>query len=315
MLSRRNVLVGTAVAAVSNSLLVSGASASNVRLVLVHGRSQEGRKPAEIRAEWLGALREGAAKNSKALPAGLQVELPFYGDRLEEFTKMSKVPLTSEIKTRGGGETDEFLRFQAEVAEEIRVAKGITDKQVNAEYGDNPKQRGPLNWEWVQAIIAAIDKHGGGLSSKALEQVTRDVFLYTNYPVVRDAIDKIVRSAIDESPTVMIAHSLGSVVAYSVLQTDPRALNVRLITIGCPLAIRAIRRKFSPISFPPHVQSWGNAYDVRDLVALYPLDKNNFDVAPAIENFKDVKNKTDNRHGIIGYLDDKTVAGWVLAGL
>lgn len=313
MINRRKLIAGTLLA--STGIWPSKAEAADVRLVFVHGRSQEGRKPAEIQDEWLGALREGAASNSKTLPAGLQVELPFYGDRLEEFTKMSKIPLASDIKARGGPETDEFLQFQAELAEEIRVAKGITHEQVNAEISSDIRQRGVENWEWVQAIIAAIDKHSEGLSSAALELVTRDVFLYTNYPVVRDEIDKIVRSSIDESPTIMIAHSLGSVVAYSVLQTDTRALNVHLITIGSPLAIRAIRRRFSPISFPPRVQSWRNAFDVRDVVSLFPLDKNNFDVAPAIENFGEVKNKTDNRHGIIGYLDDKTVAGWILAGL
>lgn len=314
MVIRRTTLAGAVAAAVA-PICVSSAFASGIRILLVHGRSQQGRKAREIQDEWLGALREGVEKNATSLPPDLQIELPFYGDRLDEFARMSKVPLTSEIKTRGGPETDEFLQFQAEVAEEIRIGKGITEEQINVEYGDNPKQRGPLNWDWVQAIITAIDKHGGGLSGSALEVVTRDVFLYVNYPAVRDEIDAIVRASLDERPTLVIAHSLGTVVAYSILQTDERPLDVRLITLGSPLSIRAIRRRFTPISFPPHVASWRNAYDTRDVVALYPLDKDNFDVTPSIENFGKVRNKTDNRHGIVGYLDDQTVAGWILSEL
>ena len=40
-----------------------------------------------------------------------------------------------------------------------------------------------------------------------------------------------------------------------------------------------------------------------------------FAVTPAIENFDGVDNQTDNRHGIVGYLNDKSVAERILTGL
>jgi len=45
-------------------------------------------------------------------------------------------------------------------------------------------------------------------------------------------------------------------------------------------------------------------------VALNPLDSLNFPVAPPseIENKGDLKNKTSNNHGIVGYLNDAVVA-------
>ena len=51
--------------------------------------------------------------------------------------------------------------------------------------------------------------------------------------------------------------------------------------------------------------------DNRDVVALHPLDTSNLPIYPenpAIENKTDVRNRTDNRHGIAGYLDDAEVA-------
>ena len=45
-----------------------------------------------------------------------------------------------------------------------------------------------------------------------------------------------------------------------------------------------------------------------DVVALNPLDSTFFNVRPEIFNFKGVKNHTDNQHGIVGYLNDPTVA-------
>jgi len=113
-----------------------------------------------------------------------------------------------------------------------------------------------------------------------------------------------------------VAHSLGSVVAYNVLRSDPRNLNVPLlVTVGCPLGIRAIRNQLVPLKFPKPAHAWYNAFDTRDVVALFPLDDSNFPVIPAVTNFDGVKNHTDNRHGIDGYLDDTKVAERILDGL
>jgi pimeloyl-ACP methyl ester carboxylesterase len=104
----------------------------------------------------------------------------------------------------------------------------------------------------VQATIRAIDKFGGGISQSTIESFMRDVYLYTTQPGVRAEIDRIVSAALTETPCVVVGHSLGSVVAYNILRNDPRALKVRsYVTVGSPLAIRAIRDKFRPSKYPP----------------------------------------------------------------
>lgn len=281
-----------------------------MRLVFVHGRSQQGKDPAALKQEWLGALAKGLEKNGLVLPADVEVRLPFYGDRLDAFAKESEVPLTDDLRTKGGEADPGFLAFEAAMAEALRQRAGVTDQQINDAYGDNPKPKGPQNWEWVQAIFRALDKHVPGMSDKALETFTRDVYLYSTRSGVKTEINGIVAAALTESePTVVVGHSLGSVVAYSVLREDPRALRVPLyITVGSPLGVRPIRDQLKPLKFPKPAKAWYNAYDERDVVALYPLDRNNFPVTPAVTNYGKVKNHTDNRHGIVGYLDDATVA-------
>jgi hypothetical protein len=99
------------------------------------------------------------------------------------------------------------------------------------------------------------------------------------------------------------------VVAYSVLREDSRSLQKPcFFTLGCPLGVRPIRDQFKPLKFPKVAKAWYNAYDARDVVALYPLDPDNFPVTPAVTNYSRVKNHTGNRHGIVGYLDDPTVS-------
>lgn len=309
----RRQFIGLAAAALAALSALPAGAAAPPRLVLVHGRGQQGLNPAELKTTWMNTLRSGAEANGKSLPADLDVTFPYFGDTLDELSREAEVPLTG---TRGSPADDEYLAFQAEVAESIRQSAGVTDAQVDAEYGANPKPRGPLNSEWVQAILRALDKHGGGMSQDALERFTRDVFLYTNRAGVRVEIDHIVAAALTEQPTVVIAHSLGSVVAYSVLVSDPRLLRVPLfVTVGCPLGIRAIRDQFRPLKFPVPVKSWYNAFDTRDVVALNPLDRANFPVNPDIVNYPSVRNQTDNRHGIVGYLNDREVARQILTGL
>jgi hypothetical protein len=284
--------------------------------MFVHGRDQQGVNPEDLKAQWMEALHRGANSLGRQVPDPLDVSFPYYADVLDKYT--SGIPITSDVEARGDDQADQdFLAFEASVADEMRKGAGINDENVDDLYGSNPQPRGPENWRWVQAIVRAIDKYGFGMSSSTIETFMRDVYLYTNHGGVRNQIDHIVNTLLTEEPTIVIGHSLGSVVAYNILRTDTRKLQVPLfVTVGCPLAIRAIRSQLVPISFPkPPVDAWNNAFDTRDIVALYPLDAANFPVNPAVMNYNQVKNHTDNRHGIIGYLDDPTVARWILDAL
>jgi hypothetical protein len=286
--------------------------------LLVHGRAQQGKDPRKLKAEWIEALNRGAAKSGASLAPRVDVAFPFYGDLLDNYAKQADIPLTSDIQARGE-QNDDFLRFQYQFAESIRVAKGISQDEVNQEFEGQPGERGPLNWRWVQATLRVIDRKSREANQAALESFTRDVYLYLTSPLVRADVDAEVTKLLTEEPTVVVGHSLGTVVSYNVLRTDKRRLNVPLyVTVGCPLAVRAVRDRLTPVptvEYPARISRWFNAYDARDVVALYPLDAANFDVTPAIENKGDVDNSTDNRHGISGYLDDKVVAQKIVSSL
>lgn len=313
---RRLMLAGLAGAAASLAAPFAAAQPRKpTRLLLVHGRAQQGKDPVKLQAEWIEALNRGAAKSGQSLPAQVQVAFPYYGDLLDSYAQQESIPLTAEVQSRGEV-NDEFLAFQAEIANEMRERKGITDAQIQDELGRDPTERGPQNWKWVQAILRAVDKNAGSLNQGALELFTRDVFLYIKRAGVRAEVDRVVARLLTDEPTVVVGHSLGSVVAYSVLRNDPRALQVPLyLTVGCPLAVRAIRDELRPLRYPDNVRDWYNAFDTRDVVALYPLDQRNFPVRPAVTNHPGVQNHTDNRHGIIGYLDDQAVAKRILDAL
>jgi pimeloyl-ACP methyl ester carboxylesterase len=271
-----------------------------------------------LKSKWLSALQRGAGALQRQLPPSLDVSFPYYGDVLYRYASALDIPLTEDIQARGDADVDlKFLEFEEEAVNQLRKATGVSDAAVEAEYGDDPAPRGPQNWKWVRALVRALDKHVGGISASFIETFMRDVYLYAYRGGVRNDIDDRVAASFTEEPAIVVAHSLGSVVAYNILRTERRrSLRIPLlVTVGCPLAIRAVRSQFAPIGFPRALVSWSNAFDPRDIVALFPLDSANFPVNPAIINYDNVNNHTDNRHGIDGYLDDPTVSKWILDAL
>jgi hypothetical protein len=185
--------------------------------------------------------------------------------------------------------------------------------------------RGPRNWEWFQAVLRAIDRYVPYGSGSSIALFTHDVYQYLKSPVIREIIDDGVRAALSpDVETVVVSHSLGTVIAYNLLRREGqmRGWKVPLfVTLGSPLAITEIRKtlkSFSTARCPECVFKWFNALDERDVVALYPLDTEHFPLEPAdpaIDNKRDVRNNTGNRHGIAGYLDDEEVARRIHAAL
>lgn len=288
------------------------------QLVFIHGRAQEHKDSVALKREWLDAWREGLAKSNKQIPiAESDIRFPYFGQTLFDLVTGSQTP--ADVIVRGAsGDAAEFAFTQA-VIEEIQRATGITDDQVEEVLAPEVRERGPLNWEWVQGILKAIDKHIPGASGRSVALATKDVYQYLKNPGIRDSIETGVRQAFrDGVPSVVVSHSLGTVVAFSLLRRDGVRLGWKVplfITLGSPLAIKAIRSAVSPIEHPACVTRWYNAFDERDIVSLYPLDSVHFDIDPAIENNGKVRNKTSNRHGIGGYLDDAEVAARIHASL
>jgi hypothetical protein len=294
-------------------------------LVFVHGRAQERKEGRALKRTWIDAFGRGLAKAGLSLPVpDAAIHFPYYGQALYDMwadvPQQDVAAVTVMGTSMGTGMADAERRaFLHAVLQEVQRVHGLSDREVRAAAGLTTLERGPLQWEWVQAILAAIDRHVPGASAAGIALATNDVYDYLHDPGMRQAIRTGVRAALPAGePAVVVAHSLGTVVAYDLLGSEGAAQrwNVPLfVTLGSPLAVTAIRASLAPVRFPHCVHSWFNALDQRDAVALYPLDRRNFNVAPRIENKTNVDNATPNHHGIDGYLDDADVARRIHAAL
>ena len=281
-----------------------------MRILLIHGRAQGGLDKAQLKQTWIDTLERGLTAAGEQLPHGVAFDFPYYGDALDEFTARADLPTPGDVVAKGPGQNRDFERFMQSALDEMYHGSGLSEAEVEAQMttGD-VREKGPQNWGWVQAIGRTIDKRFGGAADWTINTFLKDVFLYVTRPAVQTGINRIVEDMIvDAEPTVVVAHSLGTVVGYRVIMNNRARLNVvKYITVGSPLGIRSISTRLG-IPENPAATGWYNAYDERDVVALNPLDNQWFPTDPAIANFAGVDNHTENRHGIIGYLDDARVA-------
>ena len=283
-----------------------------MKIVFIHGRSQQGHHPAELLATWTAALQQGFAAAHIPWPAHIDCVLPFYGDRLDRLVDQVDSPLIGNILARGETTVSAQEQFRAEILSQmIREFPhpAVNEAAIAAQFQGTPVERGIQNWKWVQAMLRVLDSTP--LGSKAVDLITRDVFVYLTYPGVRKQIDALVAPELNAGPCVVIAHSLGTVVAYNLLCNRPATAGEVpiLITLGSPLGLDAVRTRVeAPLRNPPLVKHWFNGRDTQDVVALFPLDTAHFGIAPAIENDSTLKNEIQGKHDIAGYLNKPAVA-------
>jgi hypothetical protein len=147
------------------------------------------------------------------------------------------------------------------------------------------------------------------LRKRLFEQLVKVTFEDVHAYFFRDYAERmraVVRSAIAgiDEPFVVVAHSLGTIIAYDVLREEAsRGLEIPLfVTIGSPLAVQEIQDLVTqPLDVPAGVRAWLNASDFRDVVAL------DHDIRPEYappERCTDVMvtNSSANHHGAREYL-------------
>lgn len=287
------------------------------KLILIHGRSQENKNPDDLKHEWVSSLERGLGASGLSLPiAETDILFPYYGNTLAQLTDDPDAENLVEVVVRGAGDKATDAVAQRALLVELLAGQGIDRAALEAEVDPTIIKRGPLDWRWVHAGLELLDRIDG-INSAAVALVTNDVAKYLTIEGVRERLNKGVMQAFEQcgdDEIVVVAHSLGTIVAYDLLleRADANGWRVTdLITIGSPLGMNAVQKKYRPLKYPPMVGPWFNAFDERDVVALHPLDGEHFEVTPAIKNYGGVDNATSNRHGISGYLDDPVLAAHI----
>jgi hypothetical protein len=276
-----------------------------MKLVFIHGVHKQGGNANVLRTRWESALRNAWSVNGIVSP-GYDLQMPLYGDVLDELVKIKG---NIRVVPRGGNIPDDFNDFEADMVRQLAEKAGLAPDALLPESAANGGERSSSQSERVHAAIRWLCRNApsaGGIAVRFVRQVNA----YLDAPHIRNAVDAIVGPALRSGPSVVVAHCLGSVIAYKLLRNFGKASSVKLfVTLGSPLGMEAVKARLSPPprQKPDGVQNWLNGSDRRDYVALPPeLDRTTF--APKIENLTTIQNGRDDPHSILDYLSDPGVS-------
>ncbi len=287
-----------------------------MKIVYVHGRGQQGKKKT-LTAEWDSIFRKGLKAARLDWPTGATSVAPFYGDVLAKRTMQADNDIFGLVrKGRNAIQDRKKRKFYREFLGEIAAAQGI--RQDNLVDDEGTVKKGFLNWRPVNSLLRKLNKIER-IAKLSIEKFTRDVYYYLESPGIRGYVDEIVEAEIPkEEPCVVVSHSLGTIVAYNVFSRREDLENIRTwVTLGSPLGIQAVYERLPSGGgkriAPYGIRSWYNGRDAKDVVAINPIPETEFAGSPIVENYSKIRNQTDNRHGIAGYLDKADVARRICA--
>ncbi|MFI0960635.1 hypothetical protein ACH4S8_04315 [Streptomyces sp. NPDC021080] len=243
------------------------------RVVGVHGVGKQTLGEETLRRQWLPALNDGLTHAGSAdRLATADMEVGFYGDLFRpegEFLAVGDPPYTS-ADVAEGLERDLLLAWwQAAAESDPGVVSPGADTLVST-----PQS--------AQAALRALSgsRFFAGVALRAMVFDLKQVSRYLTDPGLRARALGRVADRIGDDTRVVIAHSLGSVVAYETLCARPGHRVRALVTIGSPLGIENLilpRLQPAPLVLGGRPQGvwpggdglvWTNLADAGDVVAL-----------------------------------------------
>ncbi|MFF5840786.1 hypothetical protein ACIP4T_21360 [Streptomyces massasporeus] len=279
-------------------------------VVLVHGignlvRGASPEQAAELKAVAAAdRLRKGLSAAGLSHVSPPELVMAYYAHQLADDYR-------PERQSAGAGVLEDLTSAQQAEAWEWLEAGGVTRPREG-----QAGMLSPLRW----AVNRLVEQRAGDAAPAARQRLAellsrlvvatlQDTDAYTSRPARRKAVRATVAQAVREhGARVVVAHSLGSVVAYETLHAHQDLDIDLLLTLGSPLGLPAIMRKLDPEPVdgrgarPPGVRHWVNIADVGDLLAVPRELGGAFPV--------DLHDTTD-----IGFFDPHTLGGYLAAGL
>ncbi len=251
-------------------------------IVLVHGIGQEQRSADLLESQWAPSLAGGVrAAGYTELADSLwrdarpgRVRMAFYADL---FRRADQQGDGTRLET-----AEQQLVFDALLAEVVGHAADRADTPADRREadqarhllaGDVPDRQGlgALARPLLNAVlrIGPFARLGHAVAERFLVSALRQATRYLTEDELRVAAQQRLLDLLDVDTKVVIAHSLGTVVAYETLYRLDRPLPL-LVTLGSPLGMRTVihdRLRPQPPTVPPCVRAWVNIADRDDLVA------------------------------------------------
>jgi hypothetical protein len=258
------------------------------RVVLIHGLGQQASTAQLQVSAWLPSMVKGVLLSGHAAagqiaaelaisadaPATSSVAMAFYADLfLGSAVQGAEGRVDAETVAAADSLAVALLRTAAECGEpRLRTEAAVLLGQGDP-VGDGQQAAGAI----ARGVMARLDANRWltarifGLAQRAQRDLLQ-VARYLTDDDLRSEIQTRAENLISEDTSLVIAHSLGSIVGWETCQRGKRLLPM-LITIGSPLGLDTVvypRLRPAPPTFPPVVQRWVNVAHPDDIIAVEP---------------------------------------------
>jgi hypothetical protein len=264
-----------------------------LRIIGVHGVGhwESGRSPEELRTALRADWAENLAAGSPIAPLPFDLDIAYYAHLLNN-GHIAQGPASDELD-------DPLARSMlADWLDELGAPEPVMQGSLTL----------PLRHTaaWV-ATRFSLDGRLTGLFIRIFFAEVARFLRAADEPMRLAAREEVADRIAEHRATVVVAHSLGSIVAYEALHAHPELAVDLLLTIGSPLALpKAVfdrlipgparadteRRAFGVR--PPGVQRWVNIADPGDPVAIPPHLARSFH---GINNGDDVTESVHHSYG------------------
>jgi hypothetical protein len=287
--------------------------ATVAKIVVVHGINNTYLGPEQHKQLFLSALSDGVVVAGRKALAGGDAEFVFYGDVFRPRGRFlsDDIHFLTAADIEDGFELDLLIRWWTAAAQ---VDPGVVPPDART-LGAGSSARAAVLALSGSAFLARV-------SERMLVWWIKQVTAYFTVDVVRAEIQARFATAKGPDTRVVVAHSLGSVVAPEGLCALAGGKVTDFVTLGAPLGVRHIvfdRLRPEPATLAdrsllgswPGTTRWVNLSDLADFVALQPRLRTLFG-----DRVVDVAiNNGLSAHKLQRYLSAAETGSVVLAGL
>lgn len=240
-------------------------------IVCVHGIGQQLKGEETLATEWYAPLRDGmrrAGGRPHELPEDHEITVAFYGDLFRDSAvKGDDVPYEL-VDIEDGIEAD---LVRAWLREAEAHPAGSDSAEHTLEYGKS-------GWcpETVQEVATALLRYPfcAALAERCFVGNLKQVSSYLKVPHIRQSVRSRLLQLFGSETRLVIAHSLGSIIAYEALCLSEGSPPPSFISLGSPLGLpNLIFDRLDPLPnngrgvWPIGLTRWTNIADRHDFVA------------------------------------------------
>ncbi|MCM8513160.1 hypothetical protein J0904_13770 [Acinetobacter bereziniae] len=286
-----------------------------MKIIFIHGMNQQNYNADNLKQHWLDIFQQGINELKLAISATeLDISLPFYGDLITKHQLSNRFDLDAflpkswvnfHLHKHSARAPSTVLNTAPTIPilpyfmpeHELKLSKRL--------YLSSQLFKDKALKEF-SVILNNFPK----LHESLIHKFLIETYLYLANPQFMDEVHQRILASLEADLShVIVAHSLGTVIAYNLLQQlSPQYKIQRFITLGSPLAFKVIQSKLTPpIQSPACLNGdWHNFYSPDDFLTAFPLVNTPFDFQPAILNTS-ISTFIHSPHQIAGYLQHPAV--------